>query len=199
MRLKNRRSYHHGDLRSALIQATIEIINQQGVESITMRRLSEWTGVSRTAAYRHFADKAELLTATAIEGFNRFSQALRAVRLDASVDELTRFRNMGQAYIGFAMENTAYYRLMFGKDVLQNSEALRVASDAAFNELVMMIEQLQHGGRIREDAPMMQAIYIWSLMHGLASLLIDNKLHPHLEIQEVVRFIQQQILRSLSD
>jgi len=197
MKQGNKQNYHHGDLRAALIEATAEIINREGIESITMRRLSEWTGVSRAAPYRHFEDKAALLTATAIEGFHRFSRELKSARLDESVDELTRFKNMGQAYIRFAMENTAYYRLMFGWDVTQNCEALCTASDTAFNQLLTIIKQLQESELILCDDPKMQAVYVWSLMHGLACLIIDKKLHANLDTQAVIRLVEQQALRGL--
>ena len=197
MKQENKQKYHHGDLRLALIKAAIEMIHQQGLDQLTMRNLSEWVGVSRTAAYRHFADKADLLTATAIEGFKMFSQALKAARLDNSVDELHRFRNMGQAYIRFAVENSAYYRLMFGDIVVQKNEALQRACDLSFNELLAMIEQLQRIDKIANDDAKLQAIYIWSLMHGLASLIIDNKLHADVDIDGLMVFIDHSITKSL--
>jgi len=199
MAKENKQKYHHGDLRTALINATIEMINQQGVSSITMRNLSEWVGVSRTAAYRHFDDKSALLTATAIEGFRQFSEALRVARLDESKDEITRFRMMGQAYINFAIENAAYYRLMFGDTVIQENEKLRATCDDAFRELLMIIELLQEVKAIYCDDPKNQAIYIWSLMHGLSSLVIDNKLQADVELKELMVFIDHQIHKSLSD
>jgi len=199
MNPKNKQKYHHGDLRAALIDATIEMINQQGVEKITMRSLSEWVGVSRTAAYRHFKDKADLLTATAIEGFEQFSRVLSTARVNDSIDEISRFREMGQAYIKFAMENSAYYRLMFGDVVLQKNEALANAADMAFNELFTMIQQCQQVGAISNDDPKLQAIYIWSLMHGLSSLIIDHKLEASIELASILIFIDQRIMKSLSD
>lgn len=197
MKQENKQKYHHGDLRLALINAAIEMIHQQGIDQLTMRNLSEWVGVSRTAAYRHFSDKADLLTATAIEGFKMFSQALKVARVDNSVDEVHRFKNMGQAYIRFAVENSAYYRLMFGDIVVQKNEALQRACDLSFNELLAMIEQLQRIDKIANDDAKLQAIYIWSLMHGLASLIIDNKLHADIDIDELMMFIDHSITKSL--
>jgi AcrR family transcriptional regulator len=197
--MNNKAAYHHGDLRTALIKATIEMINEQGVASITMRSLSDWVGVSRTAAYRHFDDKSALLTATAIEGFKQFSKALRVARLDESHDEISRFRMMGQAYIEFAMDNSAYYRLMFGDTVIQKNEELRTSCDEAFKELLLIIELLQQVNAICCEDPKNQAIYIWSLMHGLSSLVIDNKLQKNVELKDLMIFIDQQIQKSLSN
>jgi len=197
MKKKNKQNYHHGDLRFALISAAVEMINKQGIEQLTMRNLSEWIGVSRTAAYRHFSNKEDLLTATAIEGFKQFSQALKAARVDDSVDETNRFSNMGKAYISFAIKNPAYYRLMFGNNVVQKNEALKNACDSSFNELLLMIELLQSLKVIAADEARQQAIYIWSLMHGLTSLIIDNKLQPDVDFDALMAFIDHSITKSL--
>jgi AcrR family transcriptional regulator len=198
MKQGNKQNYHHGDLRTALIQAAEGIIDQEGIEAVTMRRLSELTGVSHAAPYRHFEDKTALLTAAATEGFRRFRNALRTARLDASADMATRFRNMGRAYLRFATENAACYRLMFGRAPLRQDPELCEASDAAFGELLAAIEQLQQQGLIRRDDPHAQAVYVWSLMHGLASLTIDGKLREcRSEMQEVLSFVECQALCSL--
>lgn len=194
-----KQKYHHGDLRTALLRATIEMINQHGVEYITMRKLSEWVGVSRTAAYRHFSDKSDLLTATAIEGFKQFSNELNQVRMDESIDGVARFKNMGQAYIRFAVENAAYYRLMFSDSAVQKNDELQQASDNAFYELVAMLEVLQKNKLIICDDLKMQASFIWSLIHGLSSLIIDNKLHSDIEIAQLILFFDKKIEKSLSE
>ena len=191
--------YHHGDLRKSLLAATIEMINQHGVEQITMRKLSEWVGVSRTAAYRHFSDKSDLLTATAIEGFKQFSQELNQARTDTSIDSRTRFKNMGQAYIQFAIDNAAYYRLMFSDSAVQKNEVLQQASESAFYELVAMLEILQNSQLIICDDLKMQASFIWSLMHGLSSLIIDNKLHADIDVTQLTLFLDEKIEKSLSE
>ncbi|OUR88110.1 hypothetical protein A9Q92_03485 [Methylophaga sp. 42_8_T64] len=199
MTKQNKHKYHHGDLRTQLIAAVVDMINQQSVESITMRGLSDWIGVSRTAAYRHFEDKADLLTAAAIEGFEAFTVTLKTTRIDESFDEIDRFKNMGQAYIKFAIEHPAYYRLMFGNVVIQKSEALLTTADAAFSELALMLEILQDAELIQNEDLRLQATYIWSLMHGLVSLIIDNKLNETGDTEEIVQFFQQKIMKSLSN
>jgi len=200
MKKEKPQNYHHGDLRSALIEAAVEMINKQGVEQVTMRGLSEWVGVSRTAAYRHFNDKVDLLTATAIEGFRQFSSALRATRVDDSVEALIRFRNMGKAYIQFAVTKPAYYRLMFGDVVMQDSDALIIVSAEAFSELVMMLQALQQMTLIKTEDLQMQATFVWSLMHGLASLLIDKKLTFEQEdMAAFMEFLDQKISAALID
>ncbi|RMD67285.1 TetR/AcrR family transcriptional regulator [Candidatus Parcubacteria bacterium] len=168
--------YHHGDLRAALIEAAADMVQREGVGAVTMRRLSDAVGVSHAAPYRHFEDKAALLTAVAIEGFRRFGQVLREARCDAASKTIDRFRAMGRAYLRFVMENTAYYRLMFGQGPLRECPELREAADAAFSELTEAIERLQRKGLIRQDDPRAQAIFVWSIMHGFSLLVVDGKL-----------------------
>ncbi|MBL1321732.1 MAG: TetR/AcrR family transcriptional regulator [Methylophaga sp.] len=189
--------YHHGDLRTSLIKATVEMINKQGVEAITMRSLSNWVGVSRTAAYRHFSNKVDLLTATATEGFKQFSLALRVARLDYSEDELGRFRLMGQAYVQFAIEHSAYYGLMFSDASIQKTDAFDEASSAAFTELVDILVTLQEANKIKTEDPKMQANFVWSLMHGFSSLLINGKLQHIDDLSKEMTYLDQKIMASL--
>ena len=197
MSSKVKSNYHHGDLHASLISAAVEMITQQGIESITMRSLSEWIGVSRTAAYRHFDNKEALLTATAIAGFEQFSAALRTARLNESSDEFSRFKEMGEAYLQFAVENQAYYRLMFGDTVAQQSDLLSAAAESACDELLFMIETLQENKLITIKAPRIQAIYVWSLMHGLASLIINDKLQADDDMPTITTFFNHAIRASL--
>ena len=189
--------YHHGDLRSSLIKATVEMISKQGVEAITMRNLSSWVGVSRTAAYRHFSNKMDLLTATATEGFKQFSLELRVARLDYSEDEIGRFRLMGQAYVEFAIQNPAYYRLMFGDISIQQTETLTEAANTAFAELVAILLTLQEVEKIKVEDEKMQASFVWSLMHGFSSLLINDKLQHIDDLTEEMTYLDQKIMASL--
>lgn len=190
-------NYHHGDLRTALIDAAIEMIEEQGVDSVTMRSLSNWVGVSRTAAYRHFENKEALLTAIAIAGFEQFKIDLQLARLNPKLDEIRRFQEMGRAYIRFAIENTAHYRLMFGDTVTQQNSTLRFAAKETFNELFYMLETLQGLRLIATDDPRAQALYIWANVHGLASLIINNKLKNNDNLSTLIVFFERTTLSGL--
>ena len=108
-----RQSYHHGDLRRALVQQALETIRAQGVDALTVRSIGTTLGVSRTALYRHFPDKAALLGAVGKEGFRLVRRALEDAR--RSHDNWSDgFREMGRAYLRFAREHSAHYRVMFG-------------------------------------------------------------------------------------
>src|SRR5687768_16247099 len=110
---KSRRSYHHGNLRRALLDEALATIRADGVDGVTLRDIGARLGVSRTALYRHFADKRALLAAVATEGFRRLrEQLVTAWEKDGRGD--AAFRAMGVAYVRFAVDNPSHYRVMFG-------------------------------------------------------------------------------------
>lgn len=170
--------YHHGDLRAALIATAAALIAEQGLESLTMRALAERVGVSRTAAYRHFADKAELLAAVAQTGFEQLLIQLQALAADPRRDRLTQLQAMGVAYIQFAVAHPTHYRLMFARGLAdhQTYPALGSAGRELFTVLVTTISAGQIEGVIRRGEPRALAHVTWALVHGQASLLIEDQL-----------------------
>src|SRR3954471_12609436 len=110
---KPRRPYHHGNLRRGLLDEALTTIRAEGVEGLTLREIGARLGVSRTALYRHFADKAALLEAVATEGFRRFRAQL-LVSWEAAGHGIAGLDAMGLAYVRFAVASPAYYRVMFG-------------------------------------------------------------------------------------
>src|SRR5262247_3146192 len=110
---KPRRSYHHGNLRRALLDEALATIRAEGVDGLTLREIGARLGVSRTALYRHFADKRALLASVATEGFRALRQQLvRAWEEGGRGREA--FEAMGVVYVRFAVDNPAHYRVMFG-------------------------------------------------------------------------------------
>ncbi|GAB4354765.1 MAG: TetR/AcrR family transcriptional regulator [Gammaproteobacteria bacterium] len=193
-------TYHHGDLRNALIREAVTVIGEQGLEGVTMRRLSERIGVSRTAAYRHFADKQMLLRAVAEEGFLRFRKALRAGRERYPDDPRLAFRAMGSAYLRFALDHPTYYRLMF-YDTLPPEEppgSLEAAAEAAFTELVEALRALHGPEGESTEALGREAIFVWSAVHGFATLVADKKLPKALLDDSLQSDLLNRILVSVS-
>lgn len=173
-----KKTYHHGHLRAALLKEAARMIAEDGAEHVTMRALSRRVGVSRTAPYRHFADKEALLVAVAAEGFTRLTMRLQAIAVADPDDALTRFQDMGGAYIQFALDNPAHYRLMYGKEALRRTQYpdLQAAADDAYEELVALIETYQETGAIKPENSHALAYIAWSTVHGLASLLVDGQM-----------------------
>ncbi len=184
------KTYHHGDLRSALLTTATEMISESGVDSVTIRALAKRIGVSRTAPYRHFEDKGALLTAVAIEGYERLTTTMANVRQDQTLDPFERLSKMGEAYVLFAVENATHYRLMVENSSVQSrsTPAFREAALNARQELIDMIKEGQEKGFVI-DAPAQEiGNMLWSMTHGLATLLINGQLRVK-NVEETAKFM----------
>ena len=177
-----KKDYHHGDLRATLLEIAARIIAEDGVEKVTMRALSQQAGVSRTAPYRHFPDKAALLCAVAAEGFKKLeNQVKEAVEMRSGDDALSCLADMAMAYVDFAVSNPSYYRLMFGREDLLKSPTpeLRANGQAAFNVFSDVMQEVtrdwqQNNSSISGEAISLANV-LWSTVHGLSMLLIDRQ------------------------
>jgi len=191
--------YHHGDLSRALLQEAVRTIRRGGVEALTLRSVGEKLGVSRTALYRHFADKAALLAAVAREGFRTLRIQLQHVWKERD-GGLEGFDAMGIAYVHFAVANPSHYRVMFGGYVNAAGERdpeLAQEGAGAFQALVDAIIALQQGGKLRADHPLQLAQYIWATVHGVAMLAIDGQLKQ--PVDEVIRFANERMRTGIAD
>jgi len=161
-------TYHHGNLREVLIAEGVKLIEEKGVNSLTLRQIGERAGVSRTAAYRHFADKNELLTGISEAGFSEFATALDTARENAKPRFASRLEAMGLAYLKFAKERKPYYEVMFASRHAVGPEAKR-----AFDVLESLIKSGQSSGDVRPGDSAMMAKVVWSLVHGIAMLELE--------------------------
>lgn len=174
----NKARYHHGDLRRALLEEAVRTIRHDGAAALTLRAVGGRLGVSRTALYRHFADKSALLNAVAEDGFRRLGDALEQA-WTASGGGVRGFEDQGRAYVRFALDNPAHYRVMFGvwSSRERDDSALRDAGARAFQLLVNVLTALQAEGVARRDeTPDHVARYVWAVVHGIAMLGIDGRL-----------------------
>ena len=170
--------YHHGDLRRALLEEAVQTIRDGGAAALTLRAVGARLGVSRTALYRHFADKSALLNAVAEDGFRRLGDALEHAWSDTGAG-VRGFEEMGRAYVRFALDNPSHYRVMFGVwgSREHDDSALRAAGTRAFQLLVEALSALQREGIARRDeSALAVARYVWATVHGIAMLGIDGRL-----------------------
>ena len=165
--------YHHGDLRQELMGSACEHIAREGTEKLSLRALAREAGVSATAPYRHFPTKNCLLAAIASEGFSELLERMRA-NTGHCQDPIEAITVCGRTYIEYALANPIKFHLMFGGAIADFSpyEDLQVTSSAAFDAVIELIGNAQRAGLV-EQAPLEEvASYLWSAIHGVASLLI---------------------------
>lgn len=161
---KPKGQYHHGNLREALIDSAAAVLESQGVEALTLREAARRAGVSQTAPYRHFKNKQALLAAVAADGFRMLLADLDAAAFPWDDDPGEAVTAIGSAYIRFATEQPERFRLMFGRDITERH---------LYPELTNATEEISSriGGILNNPA---LGLGIWSAMHGLSWLLIEN-------------------------
>jgi AcrR family transcriptional regulator len=172
-----RASYHHGDLRAALLAAAGRLLEEEGAEAVSFRAIAREVGVSQTAPYNHFESKEHLLATVAEEGFRAFTALQRAAARIRSPRR--RLQALGRAYVAFASAHPQLYRLMFGVG-LADWKRYPLLAEAALAASVPVQQVLADRAALDDGAKQPEAAWIatWALVHGLASLLIDGKLGP---------------------
>ena len=171
-----RTSYHHGDLRRALLDATLTVAGELGPAGVTLRQVADRAGVSQTAPYRHFVDKAAMLAAASEEGFRLLhARMLEASRL--ADGPMQRLGAWASGYVEFAVAHDAHFRLMFGQGSPQKSttDALQAAARDTFQLLFRTVEGGVRTGRLRSVETRELALNVWSVAHGIAALAIDGQ------------------------
>jgi AcrR family transcriptional regulator len=166
------RGYHHGDLRDALIEAGMGLLERRDSERLSLREVARAVGVSATAVYRHFPDKDALMRAIAERGF----MLLGAMQIQAAGDRdaLEAFKAVGVAYIRFALQNPAVFRLMFSCAPPRDLFSLaREEQNEPLRLLRENVAGLAPSG-LPEQARKIASISAWALVHGLAVLLLDG-------------------------
>lgn len=178
--MKHKTTYHHDNLKETLILKALALLDEKPYESITVRELTDIIGVSRTAIYRHFDSKEHLFQAVILKGFEQLTQSIEPIYHDNTLDTKEKFYKIAEAYVDFALASPPRYRLMMGDKLMnirkQSCEMEADSLEGAFGIIVSLANKAQKEGLFREENPIHQAIVIWSLIHGQASLLMDG--HP---------------------
>ena len=169
------RPYHHGDLRPVLLDAVREIVREQGVGFVSIREVARRARVSHGAPAHHFGSKSGLLTAFAVQGYERLAalttQCLASAGATEPPDVLAV---MGQAYVRFAVENPEQFGIMYPGDALNRMDpSYRRATDGCYGPLMEVIRRAEAEGYLAADVETVAAA-AWSLVHGLASLWLSG-------------------------
>jgi AcrR family transcriptional regulator len=191
---RRRRPYHHGNLRRALLDEALAMIRTEGVERLTLREIGARLGVSRTALYRHFADKRALLAAVATEGFQTLREELVRAWEEGGRGRAA-FERMGVVYVRFAVANPSHYRVMFGGFVDPAASEPELAGEAAgaFQALVDALAALQRDAIVRGDETRTMARFVWAVVHGVAMLGIDGQLPEPGGVEELMRYALERL------
>ncbi|OMH29490.1 TetR/AcrR family transcriptional regulator [Motiliproteus sp. MSK22-1] len=185
-------NYHHGDLRQSLLMNATDIIKEGGVEALSMRRLADRTGVSRTAPYHHFKDKNELLCAIAELGFLQQEQSIQNIPSElTSQNGMLLFEKYVLAYIQFADQHPETYDLMFGKEIWkigEPTERLKEVSKASFRQWMSWVEELQQQAVLPDtESSLRVAQTCWATLHGLCRLMNDGIYLDRKDLEEMGR------------
>ncbi|MEV0075443.1 TetR/AcrR family transcriptional regulator [Nocardia neocaledoniensis] len=172
-----RTSYHHGDLRATLMDACLRLIETEGLAAVSLRRVAREAGVSSGAPYHHFPDRAALLSALSVDGFQKLAAELTAAKA-AATTPLGALSALGETYVRFSRDHPAQFRLMFRPELSQSEKHpdAHVAGDAAFAVLAETVREAIAAGLLPAGRADVITIAWWGLGHGLASLWLDGKL-----------------------
>ena len=188
------RPYHHGNLRTALLQRAEEVLAADGVDGLSLRGIARDVGVSHAAPRRHFADRQALLDALAEAGFVRLREELDAAASRPASGFAQRFVHVALAYVGFATERAALLDVMFaGKHRPDAAASLLAAGARAFEAPLAVVAAGQAAGEVVAGDPEGVATASWAAIHGLAALanagLLDRAALPGLVEVAVERLV----------
>lgn len=169
--------YHHGNLREALLEEGMKLLEEEGEAGFSLRALARRVGVTPNAAYRHFDNKEALLMALAAEGYQMFNGAQVDAWEKAPGDAAGKFLATGKSYVHFARCHPALFRLMFGRFSAEHrSEVLDAAAWAAFT-ILRRGAAAAVGLPVDSDAALAAAYHAWAMVHGFSHLVLDGQIH----------------------
>ncbi len=194
-------SYHHGDLKNALIAAGIDILSEEGLQALSLRKVALRAGVSHAAPYAHYADKQALIAAIATEGYRRLYETLRAIGERHAGDPLRQLVEAAWAYAQFAQQDPAHFKITFSGAVEQQRQypAFVEMSQQCFGVLVQIVAACQAEQLLKPGPPDLLAVSVWGLVHGVVSLLLEDQIshtiRDRFALREMLIFALGQITR----
>lgn len=171
-------TYHHGDLKNALIRAGMDILAREGVSGLSLRKVAKQAGVSHTAPYSHFADKQALIAAISTEGFKQLYAQLGAVFSSYKNDPANLLIETGWAYVQFALNEPDLFKLVFSS-VLEKEKDYPdfvTVSKQGFRQLVELVEICQQAGILKPGPADLAAVSVWGAVYGLIMLVLEGQI-----------------------
>lgn len=186
------RNYHHGDLRSALLTSALEILESDGLDAMSLRAVARKAGVSQAAPYHHFKDKRAIMAAVATVGHIELADTAREFR-DRGGNGYASLIRMGGGYIAFAKDHPNLFRLMFGPELTDYpddqdyQDSTKLGLDMIIERLAGLMDVDVKAGK---DEIERSGLTAWCFVHGLATLIVDNKIEcPDTSKPEFLEFI----------
>ncbi|TQF16665.1 TetR/AcrR family transcriptional regulator [Myxococcus llanfairpwllgwyngyllgogerychwyrndrobwllllantysiliogogogochensis] len=187
-----KRAYHHGDLRQALVDATLKLIATEDVGAVSLREVARRAGVTAAAPYHHFRDKDALLAAVAEEGYRalnqRMDESLSSIRAPRTDNQL---RALARCYVRFAVEHPAHYRVMFRQEWGDEEKyaSLHAEGMRAYGRLQELAKETT-GGKVDMDT---LAFTVWAWVHGLASLWNEGPLRKKTRSDSIEPLLERSV------
>ncbi|MEM8860227.1 MAG: TetR/AcrR family transcriptional regulator [Chloroflexota bacterium] len=186
--------YHHGNLKQVLLEEALNLIETEGMKALSLRKVAKQAGVSSGAPYHHFKNKDELVAGLAELSLQKLDEVSQKAAEAQQVPQ-DKLKAIGVAYVLYAVNHPAEFRLVFGAE--QSSMFLSRPPNEApvYRILLSVVEELNHAGLVAEIQ--IAAITAWSLVHGLAFLLLDGPLSPLASNLDEVRKLAEQVTDGL--
>lgn len=184
--MTKKKTYHHGDLKNALIQAGVEILAKDGVSGLSLRKVALKAGVSHSAPYAHFVDKQALIAAISTEGFRQLYERVSGVTEKYKSQPTKQLIEVAWAYVQFAMDDPDRFKVMFSAVLEKEKEYPEFVTESQRNfQLVkMIVEANQASGQLRSGPSELIALSAWGIVHGFVMLLLEGQI-PHAVLDQI--------------
>ena len=196
-----RKTYHHGDLKNALIRAGIEILSKEGVGALSLRKVASQAGVSHAAPYAHFADKQALIAAISTAGYQKIHERIVQVQEQYSADPLNLFVESSWAYVAFALDEPDHFKITFSGVVEKEKDypAFVEIVQKNYETLTQIVTTCQQAGILGPGPADLMAVSVWGQIHGFVSLLLEGQISHNLlekfSVREMFIFTLNQVAR----
>lgn len=193
-------SYHHGDLKKALIDAGIDILKQEGLHGLSLRSAALKAGVSHSAPYAHFEDKQALIAAISTKGLTQLFDKLSRIAHQYEEHPLAQLYEVAWAYAEFALQQTGLFKVIFSSAIEREHDYPDFVeiSHRNFNLIVEVVKNNQKSGILHQRDPHLLAVSIWSMVHGFISLFLEKQIPSHIltkyEIEGLIKEVLDQMM-----
>ena len=176
--MPRKKTYHHGDLKNALIEAGVDILSKDGIGGLSLRRVAQQAGVSHTAPYAHFANKQALIAAISTDGYRRLYEAISASAQQYEGDPARQLVEGAWAYVQFALSDAAHFKITLSGVVEKEKDypAFIEMSQRSFALVMQIVEDCQKAKVLKRGPSDLIAVGVWGLIHGFVSLILEDQI-----------------------